>query len=86
MEFFFHSNANDWQSTAKITFAENQIKLCEMIKSPEELKFWYSMLVFYLAAHGNEKRLRDLLNDLLGSGRPTPGQEAKILVSLDKTI
>ncbi|XP_005185911.2 protein HIRA homolog [Musca domestica] len=72
-------NANDWQSTAKITFAENQIKLCEMIKSPEELKFWYSMLVFYLAAHGNEKRLRDLLNDLLGSGRPTPGQEAKIL-------
>ncbi|XP_061396892.1 protein HIRA homolog [Musca vetustissima] len=78
--FFFSSNANDWQSIAKIQFAENQIKLCEMIKSPEELKFWYSMLVFYVSTLGNEKKLRDLLNDLLGSGRPTaPGEEAKIL-------
>ncbi|XP_073830443.1 histone cell cycle regulator-like protein [Musca autumnalis] len=72
-------NANDWQSVAKINFAENQIKLCEMIQSPEELKFWYSMLVFHLSTCGNEKKMRDLLNDLLGGGRPAPGQEAKIL-------
>uniref|UniRef100_A0A1B0G8R1 Protein HIRA n=1 Tax=Glossina morsitans morsitans TaxID=37546 RepID=A0A1B0G8R1_GLOMM len=60
-------NANDWQTQAKIIFIENQIKLCEAINSPEELKHWYSMLAFQLAMSGNEKKLRLLLNDLLGS-------------------
>ncbi|XP_075159096.1 histone cell cycle regulator-like protein [Haematobia irritans] len=60
-------NAKDWQSAAKISFAENQIKICEMIKSPEELKFWYGMLVFHLTISGDEKKLRNLLNKLIDS-------------------
>ncbi|XP_013116021.1 protein HIRA homolog [Stomoxys calcitrans] len=68
-------NAKDWQSVAKVSFAENQIKICEMINSPEELKFWYGMLVFHISISGDEKKLRNLLNNLID----IEGQELKIL-------
>ncbi|KAM7348901.1 histone cell cycle regulator-like protein [Cochliomyia hominivorax] len=62
-------NANDWQTVAKISFIENQIKLCETINSPLELKYWYTMLAFHLALGNNENKIRLLLNDLLGTGK-----------------
>lgn len=61
------SNVNNWQDSAKLTFIENQIKLCEQINSPEELKYWYLMLGHHLAASGGEKKIRGLLDYLLGS-------------------
>lgn len=80
-------NANDWQTVAKISFIENQIKLCEAIKSPEELKYWYTMLAFHLAIGNNESKLRLLLNDLLGTGSKSIGtQNDQILVSHSKKI
>lgn len=54
-----------------------------MINSPEELKHWYNMLVYHLTVSGDEKKLRCLLNDLLGVARPFADQEAKILVSFN---
>lgn len=55
-----------WQSTARLSFIENQIKICESIRSPSELEFWYSMLGTQLVQHGTESRLRIYLDDLLG--------------------
>lgn len=62
----YRSNAA-WQHTAKLSFIENQIKICESINSPVELEQWYSILGLHLAQHGNENRIRILLDDLLGS-------------------
>ncbi|XP_037920410.1 protein HIRA homolog [Hermetia illucens] len=59
-------NTSQWQISAKLSFIENQIKLAEAVKSPEELKYWYLMLGYHLAKHGTEKRIRLLLDDLLG--------------------
>ncbi|XP_037935794.1 protein HIRA homolog [Teleopsis dalmanni] len=59
-------NAHIWQPSAKVCFIENQIKLCEAINSPEELRHWYLMLAYHLLLSNNENRLRILLNDLLG--------------------
>lgn len=64
---FLFRNENDWQGVAKITFIENQIKLCQAINSPEELKHWYKMLMYHLAISGNENRMRLILNELLSS-------------------
>lgn len=50
----------------KLSFIENQIKICEAIQSPIELQYWYAMLGSHLARHGTEKRIRFLLDDLLG--------------------
>lgn len=77
------SNVNNWQDTAKLSFIENQIKLCEKIKSPEELKYWYLMLGHHLAASGNEKKIRNILDDLLGSahGFKKDSSNNEILVS-----
>ncbi|EAA05842.4 AGAP009488-PA, partial [Anopheles gambiae str. PEST] len=60
-----HSAA--WQTSAAIAFIENQIKICEMIASPAELKYWYSMLGFQLALNGSEEKIRQVLDDLLGA-------------------
>lgn len=78
------SNANNWQDSAKLLFIENQIKLCEKIKSPEELKYWYLMLGHHLAASGTEKKIRTLLDELLGSahGFKKESAQSEILVSL----
>lgn len=51
---------------AKLSFIENQIKICESINSPIELEHWYSMLGTHLASHGSEFRIRILLDELLG--------------------
>lgn len=67
--FLTFRNENDWQGLAKIIFIENQIKLCQAINSPEELKHWYKMLMYHLAIGGNESRIRLILNELL-SGSP----------------
>lgn len=56
-----------WQHAAKLSFIENQIKICESINSPAELEQWYSILGLHLAQHGQEKRIRLLLDDLLGA-------------------
>lgn len=85
---FSYRNVNDWQSVAKLTFIENQIKLCEAINSPEELKHWYTMLAFHLAIGNDEHKIRLLLNDLLGTNLKNPSTERKqhILVSRQKQI
>lgn len=71
-------SATNWQSSARLSFIENQIKICESINSPLELQHWYSMLGSHLAANGTEPRIRILLDDLLGS---TSHKKNKILVS-----
>lgn len=82
----FFRNANDWQTSAKITFIENQIKLCEAINSPDELKHWYTMLAFQLAISGDEKKVRLLLNTLLYSTPHTLLEEVNVLVRLIKIL
>ncbi|XP_065366147.1 protein HIRA homolog [Calliphora vicina] len=77
-------NANDWQSVAKITFIENQIKLCEAINSSEELKYWYTMFAFHLAMGNNENKLRLLLNDLLGTGTRSINSQNEHILSIPK--
>lgn len=63
----FNFSSSNWQITAKLSFIENQIKICEAINSPAELEQWYSTLGLHLAQHGPEKRIRLLLDDLLGA-------------------
>lgn len=65
-DLFLFSGSNDWQAQAKVAFIENQIQMCCAIDSSEELKYWYSMLGYNLALLDNEKRIRLLLDDLLG--------------------
>ncbi|KAI8116695.1 HIRA-like protein [Lucilia cuprina] len=77
-------NANDWQSVAKISFIENQIKLCEAINSAEELKYWYTMLAFHLAIGNNENKLRLLLNDLLGTGTRSISSQNEYILNISK--
>lgn len=55
-----------WEAQTKISFAEHQIQLCQRINSPVELRYWYTNLGYYLASHGSEKKVRQVLDDLLG--------------------
>uniref|UniRef100_A0A182VNK0 Protein HIRA n=1 Tax=Anopheles merus TaxID=30066 RepID=A0A182VNK0_ANOME len=64
---FAELHSASWQTSAAIAFIENQIKICEMIASPAELKYWYSMLGFQLALNGSEEKIRQVLDDLLGA-------------------
>uniref|UniRef100_A0A182Y5W5 Protein HIRA n=1 Tax=Anopheles stephensi TaxID=30069 RepID=A0A182Y5W5_ANOST len=64
---FAEMHSAPWQTSAAIAFIENQIKICEMITSPAELKYWYSMLGFQLALNGSEEKIRQVLDDLLGA-------------------
>uniref|UniRef100_A0A182VUX0 Protein HIRA n=1 Tax=Anopheles minimus TaxID=112268 RepID=A0A182VUX0_9DIPT len=64
---FTEMHSASWQTSAAIAFIENQIKICEMITSPAELKYWYSMLGFQLALNGSEEKIRQVLDDLLGA-------------------
>lgn len=60
------SNAS-WAHAARLSFIENQIETCVAIKSVIELEHWYAMLGVHLAKHGEEKRIRVHLDDLLGT-------------------
>lgn len=55
-----------WETQSKLSFIEHQIKLCENVNSPQELKHWYATFGYYLANHGSEKKVRQVLDDLLG--------------------
>lgn len=72
-------NINDWQSSAKISFIENQIMLSEAINSSHELIFWYNMYAYQLAISGTEQNLRLLLDGLLGPSPLNVTHEHKIL-------
>lgn len=54
------------EAQSKISFIEHQIQLCVSVNSPVELKHWYSSLGYQLASHGSEKKVRQVLDDLLG--------------------
>lgn len=56
-----------WKHTARLAFIENQIKTCVAIQSPVELEHWYAVLGIHLAKHGEEKRIRSHLDELLGT-------------------
>lgn len=56
-----------WTHGARLSFIENQIRICIAIRSPIEMEHWYSVLGAHLAKHGDEKRIRTHLNDLLGT-------------------
>lgn len=64
--FFLRLNI-PWKHAAKLSFIENQIQTCIAIQSPAELEHWYSILGLHLAKHGDEKRIRTHLNELLGT-------------------
>lgn len=66
---FFHSfsrSDNIYEAQSKISFIEHQIKLCITVNSPVELKHWYTMLGYQLASHASEKKVRQVLDELLG--------------------
>ncbi|GAM28763.1 hypothetical protein SAMD00019534_119390 [Acytostelium subglobosum LB1] len=48
------------------TFLEKQIWLAIVLESPNEYKHWMTTYVRFLANNGNQVRLQDLCNDLLG--------------------
>lgn len=76
--------ANEWEALAQLGFIDNQLRLCEAVHSPEELKYWYSRLGYTLALGvGTEMRLRQLLDDLLGPvyASAEMQRKRKILVS-----
>ncbi|XP_055300313.1 protein HIRA homolog [Sitodiplosis mosellana] len=56
-----------WKHTARLSFIENQIETSKAIQSPMELEHWYSVLGVHLSMHGDEKRIRSHLDDLLGT-------------------
>ncbi|XP_031624833.1 protein HIRA homolog [Contarinia nasturtii] len=56
-----------WGHSARLSFIENQIQNCIAIKSPDELEHWYAVLGIHLSKHGDEKRIRAHLDDLLGT-------------------
>lgn len=56
-----------WTHSARLSFVENQIQTCIAIQSATEMEHWYSILGVHLAKHGDEKRIRTHLNDLLGT-------------------
>ena len=56
-----------WTHAARLSFIETQIKTCIAIQSAIELEHWYSILGVHLSKHGDEKRIRTHLNDLLGT-------------------
>lgn len=56
-----------WTHAARLSFIENQIKTCIAIQSATELELWYSILGVHLSKHGEEKRIRTHLNDLIGT-------------------
>ncbi|XP_055641271.1 protein HIRA homolog isoform X2 [Toxorhynchites rutilus septentrionalis] len=64
---FLENPNNGWQTSAMLAFVENQIKLAEMINSPREMQHWYLMLGFQLAQHGTEAKVRQVLDQLLGT-------------------
>lgn len=78
------TGASEWEALAQLSFIDNQLKLCQAIQSPDELKYWYSRLGYTLAQGvGTELRLRQLLDDLLGPvfGSKEVHEKRRILVS-----
>lgn len=63
-----HSDSHDnpYEAQSKISFIEHQIELCTNVNSPVELRHWHSVLGYQLASHGTEKKIRQVLDDLLG--------------------
>lgn len=79
------TGTSEWEALAQLAFIENQIKLCEAIRSADELKYWYSRLGYTLALGvGTEMRLRQLLDGLLGPvyGSAEVHRRREILVSV----
>ncbi|XP_058454097.1 protein HIRA homolog [Malaya genurostris] len=64
---FLEAPNTSWQNPAMLAFVENQIKIAETINSPTEMRHWYLMLGFQLAQHGTEEKIRQVLDDLLGT-------------------
>lgn len=63
---FPNSHDNPFEAQSKISFIEHQIELCTNVNSPVELRHWHSVLGYQLASHGSEKKIRQVLDDLLG--------------------
>ncbi|XP_058062558.1 protein HIRA homolog [Anopheles bellator] len=80
---FAELHSATWQTPAAISFIENQIKICEMISSPVELKYWYSMLGFQLALNGSEDKIRQVLDELLGA---TQSLDARMSDDTDPSV
>ncbi|XP_055592877.1 protein HIRA homolog isoform X2 [Uranotaenia lowii] len=64
---FVENSNNGWQNSAMLAFVENQIKIAEMINSQNEMKHWYLMLGFQLGQYGDESKIRQVLDGLMGS-------------------
>ncbi|XP_062549225.1 protein HIRA homolog isoform X2 [Armigeres subalbatus] len=79
---FMENSNTTWQNEAILSFVENQIKIAETIQSSTEVKHWYLMLGFQLAQHGTEEKIRQVLDNLLGSpfrSASTSASESSIL-------
>lgn len=66
-ELCVHRLTASWTNAARLSFIENQIQTCLAIQSATELEHWYSILGVHLSKHGDEKRIRTHLDDLLGT-------------------
>ncbi|EDS35707.1 histone transcription regulator [Culex quinquefasciatus] len=73
MAFLENSN-KAWQTPAMLSFIQNQIKITENINSPDEFRFWHTMLGFQLATHGTEEKVRQILDGLFGTAYRIDGE------------
>lgn len=60
------AGGSNWQQNARLSFIEHQLRLSEAVGTAAELEHWYAVLGAYLAEHGPERRIRLLLDELMG--------------------
>lgn len=71
---------NDWQLHARLSFIEHQLRLCESVGTAVELEHWYAVLGGHLAEHGPERRIRLLLDELMGVPPALRNGEARAII------
>lgn len=60
------SASNTRQHAATQSFLESQLVASEALKSADDYRYWLEAFMEHLGAHGPEKALRRVLDDLLG--------------------
>lgn len=60
------AGGSNWQQNARLSFIEHQLRLSEAVGTAAELEHWYAVLGAYLIEHGPERRIRLLLDELMG--------------------
>lgn len=75
-----------YQLGATVSWLETQISSCLHLRSPREYRHWMTTLASHLMQHGSEKRLRMMLDELLGPSHCTskPTKWKKEILGISK--